>query len=276
MLRLIIIFFILIMPVAHAKVILNLDDKINAHHGIDQWTKEIKQNAQKELSTFKNDADGYTECRETTELPGVYLCGTYLQRDMNALLMRATIHSDGYREYPKGSLVTTDNLRAKSALDILNGHDIPSEEFAEFYKKVDRECSDGSAKYCLTSAESIFRHNVMEPLLATHHSFVIIAYSVQSLKPPNEVVSHEMLHAKYFRHAAYRKKIQLFWHTQMTQNERTAIESVLSELGYDKHSEDTMINEFQAYIMQVGSDHGRLEKFSQLYKKRLELVESGS
>lgn len=270
MLRLIIICFILIMPAAHAKVILNLHDKINTYHDIDQWSKEIKQRAQKELSTFKNDADGYTECRETIELPDVYLCGTYLQRDMNALLMRATIHSDGYREHPKGSLVTSDDLRAKSAMDILNGHDIPSDEFAEFYKKVDRECSGGSAKYCLTSAESIFRHNVIKPLLATHHSFVIIAYSVQSLKPPNEIVSHEMYHAKYFRNAAYRKKIQQFWQSQITKNERTKIESVLSELGYDKNSEDTMINEFQAYVLQAGSDHGRLEKFSRQYKKRLE------
>ena len=47
------------------------------------------------------------------------------------------------------------------------------------------------------------------------------------------------------------------------------VDEALAALGYDKTVEDTIINEFQAYILQDGARTGRLEKFVPQYQKPL-------
>lgn len=240
-----------------AQIILS-KDKIKVTTDIKKWSLAIKLKAQSDLLSYKTDKDGYTECKRTTVAPNVILCGSYLQRDMNSLLLRATVFSEGGLGHHKpGDLIENNHKDLIANLDIVGGHDIKSKELLAFYDKVKAKCAKEKI-YCLTKNEKAFHDNVVKPIAKVDKSFVIITYSVQSTLQPQQIVSHEFLHAMYFLDDKYKTQINKFWNTKLTKNERNKIKNALKTLGYSNHDEQLVQNEFQAYMLMDGAEESRL------------------
>lgn len=259
----------LILTPVNAKIIFS-SATIAASQNINAWTNAIKQQAITELMQFKNDSDGYTECRKTREDKRIILCGTYLQRDMNALLLRAAMYSEGgIGGHVKHALVATDDKHIRAHLDVIAGHDIKSVDLLNFYAKANSLCTEGQTRYCLTTAENNFYQRIVKPLSATNNDFVIISFSVQSAATPDQIISHEFIHAKYFLDPNYKSKITAFWKNRMTTADRNKIRLALSSLGYNKNDDDLIRNEFQAYILMHDPEDSVLSEFVSQYQHDL-------
>lgn len=260
--------FLVSFSVAHAKVVF-VKDKVKVSTGIKSWALDIKLKAQKELLSYKSDKDGYTECRRTEEASNVILCGSYLQRDMNALLMRATIYFEGgIANHKAGDLVANTSKELQSHADIIGGHDITSKSLLEFYAKIKQKCAKNKA-FCLTQNETDFYKHIIQPLQKTDKSFIIISYSVQSAMLPQQIVSHEFLHAMYFLDPQYQARIKKFWISGMSKLERDKIKKALKGLGYNDHNEPLIQNEFQAYMLMDGAEDSRLATLVPKFEPRM-------
>ncbi len=63
------------------------------------------------------------------------------------------------------------------------------------------------------------------------------------------VLRHETSHGRYYTRAAYREHCRRFWHEALNDVQRELIRRYLATLGYDRHNEDLMLNEAQAFLM---------------------------
>lgn len=269
--RLIILLFtILLIQPAIAKIVFNQAKTISINNEIKHWIKQIKTKSVNELIQLKNDRDGYTECLPTKENPQVIICATFLQRDMNAFLLRPTIYAEGgIGNHKKAELVSTKDPYIQAHLDVIGGHDLTSEDLFHFYSKAKQRCSTGKKDYCLTKREHYFYRQIIQPLEKRGKSFVLISFSVQSNSTPEQVVSHEFIHALYFLNPRYRDSIRAFWQLQMTQVQRDAIKSKLNDLGYNAADEALMENEFQAYMLMQHAEKSSLDEFVPQYREKL-------
>lgn len=259
----------LIQP-AMGNVIFNQTKAISINNEIKHWAKQIKTNAINELIQLKNDTDGYTQCLTTKENLQVILCASYLQRDMNAFLLRPTIFAEGgIGNHKKGELISTQDPSISAHLDVIGGHDLTSEELSQFYSKAKQRCALGQKDYCLTDREHYFYQQVIQPLETRSQSFVLISFSIQSTSTPEQIVSHEFVHALYFLNSHYRERIRSFWQSQMTQAQRDAIKSKLNTIGYNAADNALMENEFQAYMLMQHAEESILEEFLPQYREKL-------
>lgn len=263
---LIILFFFTQNTLTHATVIFD-PHPIRVSAGTKSWANAIKLKAQNKL-IHSQDRDGYTECKRAAEINNVVLCGTYLQRDMNAMLLRATVFAEGMANYPKGSMLTTNDKLLSTHADIIGGHDIKSNDLANFYEAVTKKCKHNK-NYCLNSNEQTFYKNVYFPLQKKDENFVLISFSVQSALTSNQIVSHEFLHAIYFLDPKYKTKISKFWQVKLNRNERNKIKKQLKALGYNDQDDNLMQNEFQAYMLMDGADDARLASLVPKYEPRI-------
>lgn len=257
----------LLSSVSFGQVILS-KSKVNVTNDIKKWSTTIKLKAQHDLISYKNDQDGYTECKRTSVASNVILCGSYLQRDMNALLLRATIFSEGLGNLKAGDIIPNNHKILAAHSDIIGGHDIKSTQLNAFYDKVNAKCVK-EKKYCLTKNEKVFYDRVIKPIAKEDKSFVIITFSVQSSMPPQQIVSHEFLHAMYFLDDKYRTHINKFWQTQMKNNERNNVKKELKALGYSDRDDKLIQNEFQAYVLMDGAEDSRLAKLANKFEPKL-------
>ncbi|KOR29281.1 hypothetical protein TI03_02700 [Achromatium sp. WMS1] len=63
------------------------------------------------------------------------------------------------------------------------------------------------------------------------------------------ILSHEMSHGEYATDSKYREFCRNFWHSVMTEQQRTAFRDFLKANDYNPNNEELMINETQAYLM---------------------------
>lgn len=63
------------------------------------------------------------------------------------------------------------------------------------------------------------------------------------------ILAHELAHAEFYTNPAYANHCRRFWHTEMTERQRTAFRQFLARGGYNPDNEEMMINETQAYLM---------------------------
>lgn len=63
------------------------------------------------------------------------------------------------------------------------------------------------------------------------------------------ILSHEISHGEYSTNPMYREFCRNFWHSVMTEEQRTAFRTFLSNSSYNPKDEELMINETQAYLM---------------------------
>lgn len=264
------LFLVCCISTVQAKILFLANQPVNVSTGIKPWSQHIKSNAVRELIQLRNDKNGYTECRPTKALSNVILCGSYLQRDMNQFLLRAAMFSEGgIGRHQKGELVPITDKYIAAHLDVIGGHDIESKDLLAFYQQVKQHCSTHE-EYCLTDNEASFHAAVITPLENRHAPFVIISFSVQSAARPEEVVSHEYIHAKYFLDSDYHAQITAYWNQVLNTQQRAEIRHKLQEIGYNAANEDLMRNEFQAYILMDYAEDSLLSSLTPHYRKQLQ------
>ena len=240
---------------AHAAIVLD-SIPIAVPEGIPSWALALKNQIQADLIKGQPIAFA-TTCRFARPMPNVLICATYLQRDMNALLLRATIFTEGgIGQHPKHSVVSQEDPALINNAEVIGGHDITKNELVAFYQAATAACLQGRNNACLSQAEQAFYHAIMEPL--AKRNFVLIAFSIQSEQArAKALVSHEYLHAQYFLNARYRKIITTVWR-ELPLKERHAIGNALGKIGYNTTDEELMKNEFQAYLLMDEAQESKL------------------
>ncbi|MBC7940371.1 MAG: hypothetical protein H7Z19_11505 [Chitinophagaceae bacterium] len=63
------------------------------------------------------------------------------------------------------------------------------------------------------------------------------------------VLRHEISHGRFYVQPVYRLHCQRFWREVLSEGQRENIRSYLAGIGYDRHDEELMLNEAQAFMM---------------------------
>ncbi len=71
------------------------------------------------------------------------------------------------------------------------------------------------------------------------------------------LLSHEAWHAAFFLNESYRTAVWSYWRA-LPAGERARIRKALSTI-YDPSDETLMVNEFQAYLQQMGGEEAALK-----------------
>lgn len=88
--------------------------------------------------------------------------------------------------------------------------------------------------------------------------FYVIALAVQaptSTATYFDVLSHEVLHALYRLNPEYEAVVRRFWRNQLSPHEQVAFILSLGD-AYALDMPDVILDEFQAYILQLNSEAG--------------------
>lgn len=224
-------------------------------------------------SKLKNSTWGPTDCRwvSNENIPSTLLCLSAKKKDQNAIFTRASLFSEGSKDWKKGRVIAhTDSIYIEAAQHVL-GHDIMGQVLADFFQAA-RSTQD--KPYILTSHEKSFYDHVLTKVQAQAQGrpyAVITAISdfsfVNDIPPDNasaihleltkSVVSHEALHAQYFLNENVRRTVEHFWNHSMDDVQRSEIKAVLGE-SYDVSDTYVLLNEFLAFMLQY--DPGILEE----------------
>ena len=244
-----------------------LANTVRIPEDIEAWAKSLKVAAQMALIHGQHEA--LTECRFAKPLNRVLVCATYLQRDMNAQLLRATIFTEGgIGNHRQHEVVDTTDPVLKDHADVIGGHDIKSSELNAFYQAAREQCQRGHAAACLTPAEQAFYDTIKVQL--QKEVLVLIAFSIQSEQASAKaLVSHEYLHARYFLDHHYRQQVQDVWQ-KLPQKTRLAITKNLIALGYNATDDALIQNEFQAYILMSDAESSQLAAWVANLKPKLQ------
>ena len=170
----------------------------------------------------------------------------------------------------KGKIIPHDKPKLLAFLELIGGHDLKGNDLIKFYKAASYACeeSNNDSNICLNSKEKELFENFLLPEIAKNPNFIVITYSLISVMDYEKVIPHEILHAQYFSDEIFRKVTDDFWEKDVTPKDKEAFRSILS-LAYDSSDDYLMKNEFQAYILQFGSQRGSFEILVNKYQKSL-------
>jgi hypothetical protein len=63
------------------------------------------------------------------------------------------------------------------------------------------------------------------------------------------VLRHEISHGRFYTRPAYREHCRRFWRETLTEPQREGFRRYLATLGYDRHDDELMLNEAQAFLL---------------------------
>ena len=237
---------------------------VEATDGIRGWQQTLDANMRALKDAGQYPASGYSECRETREVPGAFLCQSDTPLTMNLAFVRASLYVEGDFGVPHGTVVRQDDPAFQKALRRVAGNDLPGADLREFESAARMACQTDSAR-CLNAQETEMYRDVVGPLAQSTKPFVVISFGRKSFLTYNGVVSHETMHAQYFLQPAYRSVADDFWKNQMTEDQRMEIRNALSGV-YDAKNELLMRNEFQAYMLMADAKSAHLGRYVSLYR----------
>ncbi len=216
---------------------LKVEAQIRVETDIPLWNQEYEVKVAQMKSTNSYPADGYTECRETLEIKGAYLCLSNTQKGMNSALARASGFIEGTFGN-KGEVVEQTDATYQSYKDLIGGHDLRGADLLRFYQAATNLCSGngGKQEFCFNSYEKDMFENFVIPYAQNSRDFVVITFANQSGMDWREVVTHEIMHAQYFNDSTYRQICDDFWETQVSEEDKETVRSRLSEY-YDANDE---------------------------------------
>ena len=244
-------------------------NSIQVEKEITSWNEEFERLVQDKNSNNIFFDDGITECREVKELRGVHLCLSLNQIDMNLALARASSFIEGVAG-SKGEVIPHDKPKLLTYLELVGGHDLKGNDLMSFYEAALSACekSTNDNKICLNTQEKDLFENFLIPKIARNPNFVVITYALNSRMDYLTVVTHEILHAQYFVDKIFRKITDDFWEREVTRADKEDFRYLLSH-SYDSSDDYLMKNEFQAYILQFGSEQGRFKILVNKYQESL-------
>jgi len=261
--------------------ILLLTDKISAGSGIGAWRKRLdKEGRDRVKETIKRDGalgptGALTECAETAEIPGVFLCQSFFQNDLNGIFGRLSFYAEGGYELGRGTLVDTKNWELVALNLTTQGHDLKRGDLLEAFGKMSDACSKGKKDLCPTPYEAEFYRKILVPISRQYKSFVVLGFSYQAFDTYQSNVGHEMMHAQYFMIKNYQDAVHEYWLSipdDKPDSDREKIKKALAEEGYDPKDDALMENEFQAYVLEPGAEDDRLGQFVPAHRAPLTQV----
>jgi hypothetical protein len=240
--------------------------------GLPAWNKDFAKTVSDLTASQAFPATGYSECAQTRELPGAFLCQSSTQRVMNLAFARASIFAEGGFGYSHGTVLKQSDPALAKAYAMIAGNDLKSVDLLEFYAKAAGGC-EADTELCLNSQEKEVFAELILPLADKGASFAVITYAAP--KPADlitgnsyrDTVSHEILHAQYFLQPAYEEAATRFWTQALTEKDRAQVKKQLSM--YDVDNDYVMRNEFQAYILMAGANKSLLKALVPKFREPL-------
>lgn len=235
-------------------------DSISIQTGI----RKMLLNAQKSVPRGLAPGPGssYVEIGEIKEVPGVLIAVFNSATFMNLSLNRASTFVE---EHDK--MMSHIEHLSSSRMKVM-GHDLTGPDlirFDDLYQKaqVNFAAVDSFYKESL-QIETDFWNAVVRPNLAQDPNLVLLAISIDS--DINQVLTHEIIHAQYFKSQVYQDAVKEFWDS-MDSAEKKQIKEYLSD--YDITNDLLMMNEFQAYILMKNAENSLLRPFVAKYRAPL-------
>lgn len=230
-----------------------------------------------DLALWHQHFSGSTECSWIQELEQVVVCQFASQKEMNRTLNRASFFAEGEHPHRRGTLVRQNDPQLRVSEGETVGQDIQGKELIAFDQKVEISCSKPFSPdtVCLNPWESNFFRQFLRNALAQKPNLILIAFPHRLNDNDDDeesihgVLSHELLHAQYFRKAEVRKNLSAFWNQVLTATERSHIKKTLAENDYDPRDENLMINEFFAYLLQAEAEKSVLDEWVKGYRTQL-------
>ncbi len=244
---------------------------IKAASEIQTWLQDYSAKTNKMLETDSYPAEGYTQCRETVEIPDAFLCQSSTRDEMNSALLRASFFIEGLSDPSnKGRIKRQDDSDYEYYKDIIGGHDLRGEDLLRFHKKSQEECAAGKndAKVCADAFEKDMFETFIVPEASKRKNFVVITFASRDGSGWRDVVTHEIMHAQYFTQPLYKETVDAFWETDVSAQDKALVIASLSQY-YDGSDELLMKNEFQAYMLMSGAESSLLGNLVVKYRPAL-------
>jgi hypothetical protein len=195
------------------------------------------------------------------EFPNLAAQGAAMNR-MAALLEKADAPRD--RVLDDAALAALIARNGDNSQTFYQGHDYDGIGLSRFYALVDKQSQ------ALTGEEARIRHVLVEHGLLTESpegvrpvgaQAVITFTAIQKDDPATpvdetiderrreSVLRHEISHGRFYTRPAYREHCRRFWRETLTEPQREGFRRYLATLGYDRHDDELMLNEAQAFLL---------------------------
>ena len=188
------------------------------------------------------------ECVDLTELRDVVVCVFNTARAMNAALNRAS----EWVEVSKKAVLTDREHADNPANGVVEGHDLRGADLIAF----DADWSAARSSFepvteddyvAKLDLERHFWDTFLRPLLAKKPDLVLLAVAAGT--DVEGTLSHEILHAQYFRSAPMREVVARYWKKEVGEADKKAIRERLAKGYAVTDDEALLLNEFQAYVL---------------------------
>ena len=208
------------------------------------------------------------ECVDITEIPDVVVCVFNTARFMNFALNRAS----EWVEVSKKS-VLSDHQHTENDLNFrVEGHDLRGADLRAFdqawskartsFEPVEREDS-----LEVLRIERDFWEAVLRPRLKKTPDLIVLAVAAGT--DIEGTLSHEILHAQYFRSKEMRRIVAEYWDASVSAADKDAVKSALRGTYAVDADPELLVNEFQAYVLMNGAESSQLASIAPAHRARL-------
>ncbi len=185
----------------------------------------------------------YVEVKPLAGTHNVYLALFYSRLHMNKTLIRASLYQDGGPGVQKLEVPTGRELFFHESMEAARGLNLRGSTILSMIKDAK------TLGVTLSQEEMFFSKRILQPLADWHsprnEDFFIIAFNVVGFSL--DTLGHEIAHSLFDTNAEYKKVIKDFWKNSVLEKDKKKIREILSDIY---SSEDVIIDEFQAYILQ--------------------------
>lgn len=198
-------------------------------------------------------ADQKIRCVQITEAKNVFLCMSYHHEILNGTMWRFSIFSEGFSSVEKRTVVGHDHPAGRYIKAFIGGFNTPGAELTGFFAAV----KDAD----LSTQERTFKREVYDQIIqrigGPSEEFYVVSIPMTGtgIMTFFETASHELLHAQHRMIPAYKKIVTEFWNDEVTDEHRSVFTKSIADI-YDTTDLSTVIDEFQAYLLQNGSEMG--------------------
>jgi hypothetical protein len=221
-----------------------------------------------ELGQISSSFSNSVECHELEDRPAVYVCLAENQDLLRRLMGRVSYFVEGV---PGDVVVAEDNQEyLKSTQANYDGHDIMAEDFLKFFSVMDKQCPEVNYM-CPNTLESDLREHVIGDALRNQYQNYVVIAVVAKTSFFSGIVSHELLHARFFLSDKYQSVVDKFWRDEVSAEDRLEITRILGEVYNLKNNNGyfLLLNEFQAYLLEDSASDNILGSMATKYGQRL-------
>jgi len=158
----------------------------------------------------------------------------------------------------RASHYTEMEKKVLSGLDLFGlragGHDLKGTDLLIYYEIMKahyydnrKALSDPEYQRRLSFEKEFFEREII-PFIKERGAENVVYIAAPSDTASDRVVSHEVLHARYFLDPSYQKIVYHFYHEVLTPSDRAMFENSVEWVGYNLKDPDLMANEFQAHM----------------------------